>query len=90
MVYWAHKGVHILMFRICEFTTLHDTKKSASVTKIRLFFKGDYPTLSGLDQCDYKGPDERERGVTKGQGNCQRNLEMLRCWHEDGERTHEL
>ena len=50
------KDIHFLM--PCEYMALHGKKKISGVTKmLRL---GDYYGLSSCDECNQKGPYERE------------------------------
>ena len=50
------KDIHFLM--PCEYMALHGKKKFSGVTKmLRL---GDYYGLSSCDECNQKGPYERE------------------------------
>ena len=52
------KYIHFLIPRTCEYMALHGIKNFSDVTKILRL--GDYYGLSGCDECNQKGPYERE------------------------------
>ena len=52
------KDIHFLIPRNCEYMALHGIKNFSDVTKILRL--GDYYGLSSCDECNQKGPYERE------------------------------
>lgn len=52
------KDIHFLIPRTCEYMASHVKKNFSDVTKILRL--GDYYGLSSCDECNQKGPYERE------------------------------